>query len=293
MKFAAYLNRKHFSNQQANLILENQDYRYELATRLVMTTGIRPIEIYSLKQKDNLFFVTGKNDIQRRINIPQSLVNELKFVKCERPVITTHQNKEHISDFKLPGGSTLDHKVVELSKSLFGLNLGCAALRNLYVHNRWEFWYSKCCDRELAFQLIQLEVGDNFSRTNEIIKSYKNSTIVDYERILSSQIIDCSTNAIIAARPWKIECFSSYNIMNTARKIGLSLTLEHVLKGSSRIIELLKHHQWQLDFANYQFRLIAKSSFKTAKQYVLAEQDLKDAKALLDHIYLRISNDIK
>ncbi|WP_318521208.1 hypothetical protein [Photobacterium leiognathi] len=281
MKFDSYLSRPAFSHQQAALIIDRQPYKYQLPTRLVAVCGLRPVELYSLKKVDGQFYVVGKNEIERRINVPVCIARELAYVERKEPVVVPSGGKSFISYYDIPGGVVLDHTVIEISKVLFNKSMNCGGLRHLYAINRWNNWYKQCGDRELAFSLIQFELGDNYDRSNDIIKQFKSKTLTDFEIPFANQIFSCAMDAAIVGDTTRTSCFSVCNLLATAKKYGVTLKLENIIMDQSPILCQFKEAQRLYDFSLYQYRLTVESIYSKRVDIALAKESLTCAEQQL------------
>ena len=282
-----YLSRDHYKNEEVNLIAFKQNKNNSLLTTLSTTLGLRSREFLTLRHdsKYDLFFVTGNNNVDRRINMLPSIARKLK--EYERPnsvVVLDKRNHstEVTSFYDFPSVTSWNNSSNKAATNNLGFSLNCASFRVTYLNNRWKYWYEKSGCEQLAFKLLQWEVGDNYNRTNPRIIKFKDKCLTDFEFLEINAVLDECCN-LFTNHTERVKCYSSVNLSKILEDKRYQHSISEILRDNEKYLAL-KAKQWSFDFAKYNLEVISHTINATDSQIITANQDLLESELALHKI---------
>ena len=267
-----------YTSSEIKQIIENLSDRMSLATRLIISAGLRPCELHTLEKRNNGMYVVYTHDSKasRRVNVLPSLDAELTLYKRTKPVVQLSNKKRYMSCYNLPAGQHWHKRFNHVAIQVIGKSYSIKTLRSLYAINRWEYWYKSNTDAQTANYLIDLElgIGITLNKHRQWRKECVDSTYFDYESACENEISEQITGSLLTGQQ-TLNCFSCANLFYIAKQKGIPLSLENILNQSAPLaLDAIKYFQWQYDFAKYNFNMVNADSCTTERQKAIAAHDL-------------------
>ncbi len=267
-----------YTTAELNLIFSMLSDRMCIASKLMLSAGLKASELHTLEKRSNGMYVVHSHDYKtsRRVNVLPSLDAELTMFKRSKPVVQINNKKKFISHFNLPNGQHWNKRFNQIAIQAIGRSHSIKTMRDRFAINRWEHWYKPHTDKHTANALIDLELGSSLASNmhRQWRKDVNDNTYFDYESACEKTISDQTIGALLSGTEINT-CFSCANLYFIANHKGIYLSLESILSQSSTMaLEAIKCLQWQYDFAKYNFNMVSADSESTAKQKSIAANDL-------------------
>ena len=169
-----------YTEDQRGLVHESLTSRQQLASEIIFTSGLRAIEVLTIRplaeqtasthrewnperyygrEEFARYSVIGKGGLIREVALPIALAEKLEAQRRDMPVTRMDRGIQLQSYYNLPGGQRLTSAWSNASKFELGWSTGIHGLRHNYARNRMEelqshgFYYSD------ALALISQEMG--------------------------------------------------------------------------------------------------------------------------------------
>ena len=254
-----YLSRPTYSNYELKAVMARCSPRVLLSTKLILSAGLRAIELYTLhKATDGNFYVSGIRDIKRRVNISLSFERELEVFKRTNPIEIVDRGKIHISYYNLSCGSNWMKRFNQLAMEVLGYHHNFTAFQVYYAKQRYQYWFNDNIDDDLIFKFLNLELGVNLKATNKTPPITKNDMLSDLEAKLKPYIMDKVVGCLLSNNELNIHCFSCVNLIEIAKKKGINLYLDEIFNPRNDQLVHLKNLQLRTDFARYNLFMAGK-----------------------------------
>ncbi|MFA0159272.1 integrase [Vibrio sp. 10N.261.46.A3] len=137
-------------------IMNRQQARTRLSTKLCYQAGLRAKEIYTLRRIDELspstqrqwrddlfaglegekYVVNGKGGLLRAVMIPTELAKELEIYRLDSPIQIKDRKADILTHYNLVGGIRFTNAFYNMSTKVLGYSHGAHGLRYTYAQQR-------------------------------------------------------------------------------------------------------------------------------------------------------------
>ncbi|WP_146152185.1 hypothetical protein [Photobacterium phosphoreum] len=252
-ELTTYLSRPTYTNNELQMIMAKFSPRVRLSTKLILSAGLRATELFSLhKGLDGNFYVYGKKNIKRRVNIALCLERELEVFRRTTSIEIINRGKKYISYYNLSCGSNWIKRFNQIAEDTIGYHYDFSAFRTYYANHRWLYWFKNSIDNDLTLKFLHLELGENYLPIKNSPFNKETTVLSDFENKLRPYLIDKITGCLLSNNESNTYCFSCINLIELARKKGINLSLDEILSiRTNKTLTHLKNLQRRVDFARY------------------------------------------
>ncbi len=169
-----------YTREQIELIIEHQNERNALATRIAADAGLRAHELFTLRKveeragstareyrKDRfnyrenveIYTVQGKGGLVREVAISKELADELESRRISEPKIIYDRDVKYESLYDIGGGKSWSESFSRAAKSELGWSEGAHGLRHTYAQERVESLQEHGYFYQDALEIVSQEMG--------------------------------------------------------------------------------------------------------------------------------------
>jgi len=105
------------------------------------------------------YTVTGKGGLERRINMPSSLANELEKYRNNGTQVVRDRGVVYHTQYNIAGGQSLSSAFSKASHEALGISRGFHGLRHGYAQRRMHELQSSGYDSDSAKGIVSRELG--------------------------------------------------------------------------------------------------------------------------------------
>lgn len=147
-----------YNVDQVESIKKAQTEKFSFATELSRASGLRAVELLTLRRADedskstrrawrndrfeglkgDLYVVTGKGGLKREVLIPKDLANKLETYRLAQPKVILDRKVKITSCYDIPGGKNFSKSFSSASNRALGFSNGAHGLRHSYAKERYE-----------------------------------------------------------------------------------------------------------------------------------------------------------
>jgi integrase len=145
---------------QVEKIVERMSERNALATKIAFSCGLRAHELFTIKNDGHgNYTVTGKGGLERRINMPSALANELEKHRNNGTQTVRDRGVVYHTQYNIAGGQSLSNAFSKASHEALDISRGFHGLRHGYAQRRMHELQSSGYDRDSANGIVSRELG--------------------------------------------------------------------------------------------------------------------------------------
>jgi integrase len=168
-----------YTNEQVNLVARAQTYKYQLATKIALSAGLRAHELLTLQRKDErsasahriwsnnrfigrqgeIYTVNGKGGLIREVLIPGELASELEKLRLAKPKIVKDRTINYTQYYLIGGGKNWTNSFSAASKRALGWSQGAHGLRHSYAQARMKELQQRRFMYNDALRIVSQELG--------------------------------------------------------------------------------------------------------------------------------------
>ncbi len=168
-----------YSNDQVKKITEAQTKKYQLATHIALSAGLRAHELFTLckinersasshrnwskkrflGREGQRYSVIGKGGLIREVLIPLSLAQQLETNRLEKTILITDRGIHYEQQYDLGGGKNWSNSFSAASNRCFGWSHGAHGLRHTYAQQRMSELQLLGLFYQTALSIVSQELG--------------------------------------------------------------------------------------------------------------------------------------
>lgn len=173
-----------YTAEQVKLIINSQNEKNSLATKIAFAAGLRAHELLTLLPKDErpasthrtwsnqrflgkegiIYTVIGKGGLIREVLIPNNLAIELESHRLKDPITVKDREINYISNYNIAGGKNWSNSFSAASKRLFNWSHGAHGVRHSFAQNRMDELQQQGLIYNDALEIVSQLLG-HFRRT--------------------------------------------------------------------------------------------------------------------------------
>lgn len=168
-----------YTEHQINEITKCQSAGNKLATEIARASGLRAVELLTIKRidedaktsarnwsnerfsgmKGNIYVVTGKGGLKREVMIPTELARQLEERRLSAPKVVYDRGVKILSNYDISGGQKFSQSFCDASNRALGFSQGAHGLRHSYAMERYESLRSMGKSETVAKTIVSQELG--------------------------------------------------------------------------------------------------------------------------------------
>ena len=169
-----------YTEDQRGLVRESLAARQQLASEIILASGLRAIEMLTIRpiveqpvsthrewnpdryygrEEFARYTVVGKGGLIREVALPPALAEKLESQRRDAPVTRMDRGVRYESHYNLPGGQPLASAWAKASNFELGWSHGIHGLRHNYAQDRMEELQSRGFYYSDALAIISQEMG--------------------------------------------------------------------------------------------------------------------------------------
>jgi integrase len=177
-----------YSPAQVEAILQKQQGKNQLATKLAHAAGLRAHELLTLQRKKEraasthrtwsmdrflgregkIYTVIGKGGLIREVLIPTTLAQELEKTRLATPIKVKDRKIYYTKYYDINGGKIWSNSFINASNRALGRSNGAHGLRHSYAQDRMEELQQEGIFYEPALGIVSQEMGHFRSSITEV-----------------------------------------------------------------------------------------------------------------------------
>jgi len=176
-----------YTSLQVKMICNSQYEKNSLSTEIVLDSGIRSHELYTLLpsnerkadirpsstakfdgREGNKYTVVGKGGLVREIMMSQLLSKQFEAKRFHTPIDIIDRGVKYQQHYDINAGARWSNSFSHASKKILGHSNGGHGLRHTYAQNRMDELMSLGYSRQQSLEIVSQELGHFRSKITEV-----------------------------------------------------------------------------------------------------------------------------